>query len=170
MKRRYTAERALENIARLREAFPSANFTTDLMVGFPGESEEDFLDTLRFVTEARLIDAHVFAYSRRERTPAAEFPDQVPEQTKKERSKRLIAHKNEQRDAILSEKVASGEPLLAIAESLDGDGRMSMHSDSFVEIKTEKKVSPSSFEALMGKWIKVKPLSHKNGILYCEML
>ena len=170
MKRRYTRERALSNIERLRAAFSGANFTTDLMVGFPGESEADFLETLAFVDEARFIDAHVFAYSRRERTPAAEFSDQVPEEIKKERSKRLIAHKNGQRDSLLSEIVSRGAPLIAIAESLDGDGRISMHSDSFVEIKTEKKASVSCLEMLLGKWVKVKPVSHKNGILYCEML
>ena len=62
---------------------PEVMFTADLMVGFPGESEEDFLDTMRFVSEAGLLDAHVFAYSKREGTPAASYENQVPEQTKR---------------------------------------------------------------------------------------
>ena len=65
MRRRYNRAVALENIRRLKEYIPSACFTTDLMVGFPGEEEEDFLETLRFVSEAGFIDCHVFAYSKR---------------------------------------------------------------------------------------------------------
>lgn len=167
MKRRYTRERALENIERLKDAFSGANFTTDLMVGFPGESEADFSQTLDFVTEAGFIDAHVFAYSRRERTPAASYPDQIPEEVKKERSRRLIAHKNKVRDAILSELCEKCEPIIAIAESIDKTGRVAMHSDSFIEIKMQDNVTLSEFEALQGKWISVKPVSHENGILYC---
>jgi len=170
MKRRYTRERALENIERLREAFPNANFTTDLMVGFPGESEEDFLLTADFVSRAGFIDAHVFAYSRRARTPAAEYDGQIPEEIKRERSARLIKHKNEVRDILLSSLVSRGEPVLAIAESLDKTGAVAMHSESFVEIKLLEKVSPSDFESLQGKWIKVIPEYHKNGVLYCKTL
>ena len=170
MKRRYTRERALENIERLRDAFLGAGFTTDLMVGFPGETEEDFLQTVDFVTKAKFIDAHVFAYSRRERTPAAEFPDQISEQIKKERSKRLILHKNMTRDMLLGEIVENKKPLLCIAESLDSDGRVAMHSESFVEVKTVSSFSECEFDCISGKWINMKPVSHKNGILYCEIL
>ena len=170
MKRRYTREKALANIERLREAFPGANFTTDLMVGFPGESEEDFLLTADFVTRAGFIDAHVFAYSKRERTPAADYDGQIPEDVKKDRSKRLIRHKNEIRDSLLSEVCKKGEPLLAIAESLDGDGRLNMHSESFIEIKTVSIFDEDCLSSLVGRWMRVKPVSHKNGILNCEII
>lgn len=170
MKRRYTRERALDNIKRLKAAFPGANFTTDLMVGFPGESEEDFLLTCDFVNQAEFLDAHVFAYSRRERTPAASYPSQIPEEVKKERSRRLISHKNEVRDSLLAKAVLLGEPVMAIAESLDNLGRVNMHSDSFIEIKTAEKMPKKDFELIQGKWLKVKPISHADGILYCEKL
>ena len=170
MKRRYTREKALANIERLREAFSGANFTTDLMVGFPGESEEDFLLTADFVTRAGFIDAHVFAYSKRERTPAADYDGQIPEDVKKDRSKRLIRHKNEIRDSLLSEVCKKGEPLLAIAESLDGDGRLNMHSESFIEIKTVSAFDEDCLSSLVGRWMRVKPVSHKNGILNCEII
>lgn len=168
MKRRYTSERALTNIARLREAFPISNFTTDLMVGFPGESEEDFLNTCDFLTKADFLDAHVFAYSKRERTPAASFDGQIPREVKRERSAALIKHKNKVRDAILDSLVKAKEPLLAIAESLDKDGFLAMHSESFVEIKLTERLTEKEFESLMGKWISVIPVSHGEGILYCE--
>ena len=159
-----------ENIERLREAFPKANFTTDLMVGFPGESEEDFLRTVDFVRRVRLLDAHVFAYSKRKGTPAAEYEGQISEETKKERSHRLILYKNEIRDALLMELSGSTTPLLAIAESLDADGKIAMHSESFVEIKLNGNYSKSDLEEVQGKWISVKPVSTDNGILYCEKL
>ena len=168
MKRRYTRERALENIERLRAAFPGANFTTDLMVGFPGESEADFLDTCDFVSRAKFLDAHVFAYSKRARTPAACFDGQIPEEIKRERSAELIRRKNEVRDEILDRLVKAKTPQLAIAESLDRCGLLSMHSDSFVEIKLIEKLTRSEFDSLVGKWITVIPASHSDGILYCE--
>ena len=168
MKRRYTRERALENIERLRENFPGAQFTTDLMVGFPGESDEDFLLTCDFVSRARLVDAHVFAYSRRERTPAAEYDGQIPEEVKRARSAALIKHKNEVRDKILSDTAKEGKPLLAIAESLDKDGYVCMHSEAFFEIKLLMKVDKKRFSKMQGKWITVIPVSFENGIIYCE--
>ena len=168
MKRRYTRERALLNIERLRENFPDAQFTTDLMVGFPGESEEDFLLTCDFVSRARLLDAHVFAYSRRDRTPAAEYDGQIPEEIKRERSASLIQHKNAVRDELLGNTVNTKKTLLAIAESLDTEGLVCMHSEEFFEIKLIGKVTKKQFEKIQGKWISVIPAFHKNGILYCE--
>lgn len=166
MKRRYTRERALENIRRLRDAFPTANFTTDLMVGFPGESEDDFLLTCDFVKEAGLLDAHVFAYSRRTGTPAASYPDQIDEATKRLRSERLIRVKNEVRDSILERIVLEKTELSAICESLGADGFYTAHSDSYVEIKFKANTS----ETLTGESVKILPVSHKNGIVYGELI
>ncbi len=170
MKRRYTRDKALENIERLRSAFPTAQFTTDLMVGFPGESEEDFLLTCDFLRRARFIDAHVFAYSKREGTPAATYGSQISEAVKRERSARLISFKNQTRDLILDELLSDKKELLAIAESIDKNGNLSMHSESFVEIKILAENLPSCSERLVGRWIKVIPVSHKDGILWCEII
>ena len=158
MKRRYSRAMALNNIRYIKQNIPAAEFTTDLMVGFPGESEEDFLETVSFAKEARFIDAHVFAYSRREGTPAAYYDEQVPENVKKERSRRLIAAKNEVRDAVLSELVALGRPLSVVLETYE-DGKYSAHSDSFVEVSVE---GPNG---LQGEIVEIIPESHKNGII-----
>ncbi len=166
MKRRYTAERAVENIERLRAAFPGACFTTDLMVGFPGESEEDFLLTADFVRRVGLLDAHVFAYSKRTGTPAATYDGQVPESVKHERSERLIGIKNEVRDEILGRIVSLGEPLDVIVETKNDDGTYTAHSDSYVEVV----VKPCGCENLQGERVKVAPVSHKNGIVYGEIV
>lgn len=163
MKRRYNREMALKNIACIREKMPNVMLTADLMVGFPGESEEDFLDTLRFVDEAGLLDAHVFAYSRREGTPAAEYPDQIPENIKKDRSARLIAECARVRDKILDGVVTEGRPLSCILESWD-NGTYTAHSDSYIEVACEGEIG------LSGKLVLVKPISHKNGKIYGQIL
>ena len=166
MKRRYTAERAIENIERLRKAFPDACFTTDLMVGFPGETEEDFIMTADFVRRVGLLDAHVFAYSKRTGTPAATYDGQVPESVKRERSERLISIKNEVRDAVLERIVTLGAPLDVIVEAENSDGTYTAHSDSYVEVI----LKPRGCENLQGERVMVAPVSHKNGIVYGEIL
>ena len=166
MKRRYTAERAIENIERLRAAFPGANFTTDLMVGFPGESEEDFLLTVDFVRRVRLLDAHVFAYSPRTGTPAATYPEQIPEDIKHERSERLIGAKNEVRDALLSDIILLGEPLDVIVETKGEDGTYTAHSDSYVEVNFRAPACKN----LQGERVMVAPVSHKCGVVFGEII
>ena len=158
MKRRYSRAMALENIRYIKENIPAAQFTTDLMVGFPGETEEDFLDTVSFAKEARFIDAHVFAYSRREGTPAAYYDGQIPEPIKKERSRRLIKAKNEVRDSVLDEMVRDLTPLSVVLETFDGE-RYTAHSESFVEVSVE---GP---DGLQGEIVEIIPLSHANGII-----
>ena len=90
MRRSYRAERYLGIVARVRSAIPHAAITTDLIVGFPGETEEDFQATLDVVEAARFANAFTFQYSKRPGTPAAEMPDQVPKDVVRERYQRLI--------------------------------------------------------------------------------
>ena len=162
MKRRYNMDMALRNIAALKEVFPTAMFTTDLMVGFPGESEEDFSDTLALVDKIGLLDAHVFQYSRREGTEAAYYPEQIDDRVKQERSERLIAYKNKRRDEILEGVVKEGRELSAILE-VYSDGAYSAHSDSFIELLVE---GPSG---LSGEIVSVIPISHEGGIIKAKL-
>ncbi len=163
MKRRYNRGMALKNIERIREIMPNVMLTADLMVGFPGESEEDFLDTLNFVREARLLDAHVFAYSKREGTPAADYPNQIPENIKRERSARLIAECARVRDEVLQSVVDSGEPLSVIMETRKGSLHNG-HSDSYIEVCAESK------NDLRGELVLVKPIRHENGKIYGKII
>ena len=163
MKRRYNTEMALRHIGIIRDAFPSATFTTDLMVGFPGETEEDFLATMDFVHKARFLDCHVFAYSRREGTPAAAYPDQVPEDVKKRRSERLIVEKNKVRDSVLAEICERGEPLSCIFETVKKNIWTS-HSDTFVEVRAASECD------LSGRLVMVKPVRVEDGAIYGEIL
>ena len=93
MRRPYTTAQFAEIAEKLRNAFGSENvsFTTDVIVGFPGETETDFEDSMAFVTQQRFLKVHVFPYSRREGTPAYDFPDQIPEHEKEARSRRMTA-------------------------------------------------------------------------------
>ena len=85
MNRRHTKSQYLDVIDRLREANPQIGFASDFIVGFPGESDEDFQATLDIVDEVKFITAFSFKYSPRPGTPAAEYPNQLPEKVKKER-------------------------------------------------------------------------------------
>lgn len=91
MRRSYRRDRFLGIIDRVRDAMPNAAITTDIIVGFPGESETDFLDTLDVVAAARFAAAFTFQYSIRPGTPAATMPDQVPKAVVQERYERLVA-------------------------------------------------------------------------------
>ncbi|MET2012276.1 tRNA (N6-isopentenyl adenosine(37)-C2)-methylthiotransferase MiaB [Microbacterium chocolatum] len=91
MRRSYRSERFLGILDRVRARMPHAAISTDIIVGFPGETEEDFQDTLRVVEQARFASAFTFQYSIREGTPAATMPDQVPKEVVQERYERLVA-------------------------------------------------------------------------------
>ncbi|MFJ6654443.1 tRNA (N6-isopentenyl adenosine(37)-C2)-methylthiotransferase MiaB [Microbacterium sp. NPDC091313] len=91
MRRSYRSERFLGILDRVRERMPHAAITTDIIVGFPGETDEDFEDTLRVVEQSRFASAFTFQYSIREGTPAATMGDQVPKAIVQERYERLIA-------------------------------------------------------------------------------
>ena len=91
MNRRYTREKYLDEIKMLRSYFPEAEVTTDIIVGFPGESEEDYLQTEALVKEVDFASAFTFVYSKRQGTKAAEMENQIPEEVQKDRIVRLVA-------------------------------------------------------------------------------
>ena len=90
MNRRYTREKYLGEIEMLRSYLPEAEVTTDIIVGFPGETEEEYLDTERLVKEVDFASAFTFVYSKRQGTKAAEMEDQIPEEVQKDRIMRLV--------------------------------------------------------------------------------
>ena len=163
MKRRYSRKMALENIRRIKEAFPRVTFTTDIMVGFPGESDEDFLDSVSFVREVGFLDAHVFAYSKRKNTPAEKYPDQVPEDLKRKRSEELIRVVAEVREKTLSDIARSGRDLPTVFETLEGEWWQG-HSDNFatVRVKCEKDIH--------GERFLVKPIEVRDDVIYGEII
>ncbi|MCI8646081.1 MAG: tRNA (N6-isopentenyl adenosine(37)-C2)-methylthiotransferase MiaB [Firmicutes bacterium] len=105
MNRRYTKEDYLELIGKLRQAVPQITISTDIIVGFPGETEEDFEETLDLVRTVRYDSAFTFLYSIRKGTPAAQYADQIPEDVKHHRFNRLVETVN----SISAEKNAAYE-------------------------------------------------------------
>jgi tRNA-2-methylthio-N6-dimethylallyladenosine synthase len=95
MHRGYTREKFLSITEKLRRARPGIGLTTDLIVGFPGETEEDFEQTLGLCREVAFDNAYIFKYSSRRDTPAADMPDQVPQTVREERNQRLLTLVNE---------------------------------------------------------------------------
>ncbi|NNE43545.1 MAG: tRNA (N6-isopentenyl adenosine(37)-C2)-methylthiotransferase MiaB [Gemmatimonadetes bacterium] len=115
MKRRHTAEWYLRKVEEAREIIPDVQFVTDLIVGFPGETEEDFQDTLRLVREVRYAECYMYKYSPREDTPAVRLPDSVPEEEKSRRLTELIDVQRKIGMEILEEQV--GREMEVLIES-----------------------------------------------------
>ncbi|MBR0374452.1 MAG: tRNA (N6-isopentenyl adenosine(37)-C2)-methylthiotransferase MiaB [Mogibacterium sp.] len=131
MNRHYDRARYLDVVRRLREACPEIAISTDIIVGFPGETEEDFEDTLSLVREVRYDSAFTFIYSPREGTPAASFEDQIPEDVKHARFERLVDAVNEislEKNALYQGKVCD---VLVEGRSKKDDATYSGRTDTF---------------------------------------
>ena len=102
MKRKYDTARYLESVTLLKERFPGCAVTTDMIVAFPGESEEEFRESLAFIRKCGFADMHVFPYSRRPGTPADKMPGQHSNATKEARSREAIAVAEEMRQGFLA--------------------------------------------------------------------
>jgi len=152
MRRKYTTEFYAERLKRLREALPGLAVTSDVIVGFPGETEEEFMETYNFVKEHRYSELHVFPYSKRTGTPAARMENQVDEDIKNERVHRLIALSDQ-----LAKEYASkfeGQVLEVIPEEpykeAPDSGKYEGYTDNYLKV-----VFPATKE-MVGKIVKVK--------------
>ena len=134
MNRRYTREQYLEKVRKLREAVPGIGLTTDIIVGFPGETEEQFQDTLSIVEEVGYDSAFTFIYSPRTGTVAAQMPDQVPEDVATDRIKRLIAAQEEGQRKAMARFIGMKEEVLVEGLSRRSDKDVSGHGRHGVSI------------------------------------
>jgi len=152
MRRKYTMEFFANRLDRLRIALPDLAITSDVIVGFPGETEEEFMETYNFIREQRFSELHVFPYSKRTGTPAARMDHQVDEEVKNARVHRLITL-NDQLAVEYSSKF-EGEVLDIIPEEaykLDSTSDMvEGYTDNYLKV-----VIPGS-EDLIGKLVRVK--------------
>lgn len=124
MNRGYTREHYLDLIERFRRARPDIRFSTDIIVGFPGETEDDFNRTLDLVERVGFADAYTFLYSRRPGTAAAELEDGLSAEARQERFDRLVALQQEISYAFWSDDVNRVLPILVEGESRQGDGQL----------------------------------------------
>lgn len=163
MNRRYTREHYLGLIDMIRRYLPDCGITTDIMVGFPYETEEDFLDTMDIVEKVRFSTAFTFIYSVRKGTKAAEMP-QIPYEIKQNRIKRLIARQNEITEEI--SKDYGGNVYEILVEG------MQEKKNGYVVGRTEsgRLVSAKGDESMIGEFKNVKITAVKNAQLLGEIL
>lgn len=131
MNRKYDREKYLELVRKLRAAVPGITLSTDIIVGFPGETEEDFEETLSLVKEVGYDSAFTFLYSVRKGTPAAEYEDQIPEEIKHERFNRLVDLINEGSAAKNAAYVGRIEKVLVEGVSKKNDETLTGRTDGF---------------------------------------
>ena len=131
MNRKYDTARYYESVRLLRDYFDRPGITTDLIVGFPGETEEEFVQTLDFVKKCAFSAMHIFPYSRRTGTPAAGMPDQVPRHEKEERAHRAAAVAAELEGAWLESWVGETLPVLFEEEK---EGLWRGHAPNYTEV------------------------------------
>ncbi|MBQ9272574.1 MAG: TRAM domain-containing protein, partial [Mogibacterium sp.] len=153
MNRHYDRAQYLEIVDKLRKTVPDITISTDIIVGFPGETEEDFEGTLDIARKVEYDSAFTFIYSPREGTPAAKFEDQVPDDVCHERFDRLVDLMNE--ISLKKNKEYLGKEYEVIAEgvSKNSDGAISGRTDGFKLVNFTSSKSP---EKLMGKKVRVK--------------
>ena len=144
MNRRYTAEEYYEKCELLRKYFRNPALTTDVIVGFPGETEEEFKASRDFIDKVDFYETHVFKYSRREGTKAAAMPDQVPEEEKTRRSN-ILLDLSRKKQAAYEQRLLGTTQEVLIEEEIRRNGEMYQvgHTREYVKIgiRTEEKLA-----------------------------
>ena len=149
MNRHYTSAYYLDLVARIREAIPDISLTTDLIVGFPGETDTDFEKTLELIAKVRFSSAFTFIFSPRPGTPAAQMGDQVPDEVKKERIYRLIELQNQISLEYMQAQVGKIEEVF-VDEITGKTNKLSGRT------RTNKQVLFSGSPDLIGRLVQVK--------------
>lgn len=160
MNRKYDTDLYEKTINLIREYYPNAAITTDIIVGFPGETDEDFEQTLSFVDKIQFSKIHVFKYSNRKGTVASKMKNQVSGVVKKERSKLLIEKSKYYTDKFLDNML--NEPIKVLFESKNDDGYIKGYTTNYIRVKRE--YNPN----LSNKIIDVVCNRRENEELVCE--
>lgn len=150
MNRRYSAEEYFEKCMLLRKYFENPALTTDIIVGFPGETEEEFEESRAFVEKVNFYETHIFKYSKRQGTKAAVMPNQVPEPEKTKRSNTLLALDERNRKAY-EEQFSGKETEILVEEQMEKDGKTYWigHTKEYIRLAI------LSDENLFGRLLKV---------------
>ncbi|MCL2592970.1 MAG: tRNA (N(6)-L-threonylcarbamoyladenosine(37)-C(2))-methylthiotransferase MtaB [Defluviitaleaceae bacterium] len=151
MNRKYLSEDYRQAILKIRKIMPNASITTDIIVGFPGETEKDFLESYDFAKEMQLSKIHVFPYSPKKGTKAAEFKAQIPNHIKNERSKKMIELGEEMQREFLKSFI--GKNLSILFEKRTDAGFYEGYSTNYIPVKTysQKCLENEIFELKMLK-------------------
>ncbi len=136
MNRKYTAEDFEKVVERLRKAFQNVALTTDIIVGFPGETEEEFKTTYEYLKKIKFCKMHVFKYSQRKGTRAAVMPNQIDGSAKEKRSRMLIELSNKNEKEFLDKYIGKEVKVLFEQEE---NGHMKGHTSNYMVVKVEEK-------------------------------
>lgn len=160
MKRPYRKQDIFNRVKALRDAIPNCMISADIIVGFPGETEEDFMETVNAVRELRIFHVHSFPYSERNGTEAALMTDSVPMKVRSERNSRLIEACSEIKEEILNSMLDKNFSVLI--EKFDQDNAIG-HTEEFIEARFECR------NAKIGDIVVVKAISHDGSMLICDL-
>jgi threonylcarbamoyladenosine tRNA methylthiotransferase MtaB len=157
MRRMYTARSFMEIVEKFRTRFPDFNFTTDVIVGFPGESEEDFDKTLNLIKDARFTHVHTFRYSRRKGTRADRMDNQVEERIKMERSEKIRNLSEQNRLKYMN--AMKGKKQRVLVEKIDGHNIARGYGQHYLSVRFPARESArNSFEeVVLDGWINGDP-------------
>ena len=162
MKRKYNADMAMRAIELLRKYIPRSQFTTDIIVGFPGETEQEFEETVEFVRKARFLMTHIFPYSKRAGTPAATMSGQIQKAEKSRRLHVLSDVESQIRGELLEKRVAD-EPVSEVLFESFADGVATGHTDDFIEVRVP---SPTPIHA---QCLRVRLISTDGDVCFGEI-
>ena len=137
MRRKYTKQDFLDATAKLQKAHPLFTFTTDIIVGFPGETEEEFEETLQLMQEVRFAKVHMFPYSDRPKTRASRMPNKVPQEVIAERKAKLLEVANQNAFSLREDLV--GQEFSVLLETEERPGYLMGHTENFLPVFVPKK-------------------------------
>ena len=163
MKRKYNSAMAMKAISLLRENIENVKFTTDVIVGFPGETEEDYFATESFVKEAGFLTVHIFPYSKRKGTPAASMSDQLSNEVKSDRLHRLEAVAHRTAKDILDVECRTQSIKTVLFETY-ADGYAYGHTDDFLEVAVKTDIP------LRSEFRDVRLTSNNGSICFGELV
>ncbi|MBE6691721.1 MAG: tRNA (N(6)-L-threonylcarbamoyladenosine(37)-C(2))-methylthiotransferase MtaB [Ruminococcaceae bacterium] len=161
MKRPYRKKDIYERVSLIRDYIPDCQISADIIVGFPGENEDDFNETVSALKELDIFHVHSFPYSEREGTPAAEMINSVPKSVRSQRNGILIKECQDIKNKILDSKI--NKKLKVLVEKVN-DGVAIGHTEEFLEVKI------IGDEFSVGEIVEVKAVSHDEGSLNCELI
>ena len=160
MKRKYDTARYLESVELLNKHFPGCAVTTDMIVAFPGETEEEFEESLSFIQKCKFADMHIFPYSRRPGTPADKMPGQHPNAVKEDRSRRAIAIAEAMNKAYREAMIGTRQEILFEEEQ---DGLFVGYAPNYMKIYMKGKDLHNEIRTVLVEKI------HKDGLFATEI-
>ncbi len=161
MRRRYNTNMYQDAVSKLRENFKDCSFTTDIIVGFPSETEDDFNETLNFVKNIDFMKVHVFPYSPRENTDAAAMDNQISPSVKKERVKKLIDQSNAQMDKIYENM--KNKVVKVLIEDKTSSNRWRGFTPQYMSVELIG-------DCISGEIVQAKIIGHRNELLFAAKL